>query len=87
MLTQLPVDVLRLDAELLDATASANSTSPTLVALVRKAHQLGAMVVAPAMNTLEHAHIYTRLGIDYGVGNAFGPALSQPEFDFNRPLW
>lgn len=87
VLTQLPVDVLRLDAELLDATASANSTSPTLVALVRKAHQLGAMVVAPGMNTLEHAHIYTRLGIDYGVGNAFGPALSQPEFDFNRPLW
>lgn len=87
VLTQLPVDVLRLDAELLDATASANSTSPTLIALVRKAHQLGAMVVAPGMNTLEHAHIYTRLGIDYGVGNAFGPALAQPEFDFNRPLW
>jgi DNA-binding response OmpR family regulator/EAL domain-containing protein (putative c-di-GMP-specific phosphodiesterase class I) len=87
VLTQLPVDVLRLDPELLDATASANSTSPTLIALVRKAHQLGAMVVAPGMNTLEHAHIYMRLGIDYGVGNAFGPALAQPEFDFNRPLW
>jgi DNA-binding response OmpR family regulator/EAL domain-containing protein (putative c-di-GMP-specific phosphodiesterase class I) len=87
VLTRLPVDVLRLDAELLDATASANSTSPTLIALVRKAHQLGAIVVAPGMNTLEQAHIYTRLGIDYGVGNAFGPALSQPEFDFNRPLW
>ncbi|HWT14416.1 MAG TPA: EAL domain-containing protein [Patescibacteria group bacterium] len=87
VLTQLPVDVLRLDGDLLDATASANSTSPTLIALVRKAHQLGAMVVAPGMNTLEHAHIYTRLGIDYGVGNAFGPALAQPEFDFNRPLW
>jgi len=87
VLTQLPVDVLRLDAELLDATASANSTSPTLIALVRKAHQLGAMVVAPGMNTLEHAHIFMRLGIDYGVGNAFGPALAQPEFDFNRPLW
>ena len=40
VLTQLPVDVLRLDPELLDATASANSTSPTLIALVRKAHQL-----------------------------------------------
>lgn len=87
VLTQLPVDVLRLDPELLDATASANSTSPTLIALVRKAHQLGAMVVAPGMNTLEHAHIFMRLGIDYGVGNAFGPALTQPDFDFNRPLW
>lgn len=87
VLTKLPVDVLRLDAELIEATASANSTSPTLIALVRKAHQLGAAVIAPAMNTLEHAHIYTRLGIDYGVGNAFGPALTQPEFDFNRPLW
>ena len=87
VLTQLPVDVLRLDPELLDATASANSTSPTLIALVRKAHQLGAMVVAPGMNTLEHAHIFMRLGIDYGVGDAFGPALAQPEFDFNRPLW
>jgi DNA-binding response OmpR family regulator/EAL domain-containing protein (putative c-di-GMP-specific phosphodiesterase class I) len=87
VLTQLPIDVLRLDHELLEATASANSTSPTLIALVRKAHQLGAAVIAPAMNTLEHAHIYTRLGIDYGVGNAFGPALTQPDFDFNRPLW
>ncbi len=87
VLTQLPIDVLRIDIELLDATASANSTSPTLIALVRKAHQLGAAVIAPGMNTLEHAHIYTRLGIDYGVGNAFGPALTQPEFDFNRPLW
>ncbi len=87
VLTQLPVDVLRFDGELLEATASANSTSPTLIALVRKAHQLGAAVIAPAMNTLEHAHIFMRLGIDYGVGNAFGPALTQPEFDFNRPLW
>ncbi len=87
VLTQLPVDVLRFDSELLEATASANSTNPTLIALVRKAHQLGAAVIAPDMNTLEHAHIYMRLGIDYGVGNAFGPALTQPEFDFNRPLW
>lgn len=87
VLTQLPVDVLRFDTDLLDATASANSTSPTLIALVRKAHQLGAAVIAPGMNTLEQAHIYMRLGIDYGVGNAFGPALTQPEFDFNRPLW
>lgn len=64
VLTQLPIDVLRIDIELLDATASANSTSPTLIALVRKAHQLGAAVIAPGMNTLERALIYTRLGID-----------------------
>lgn len=87
ILTQLPVDTLRLDAELVDATTLSSSSNPTLLALVRKAHQLGAMVIAPAMDRPERAHVLLRLGIDYGVGDAFGPATTQPDFDFNRPLW
>ncbi len=87
ILTQLPVDTLRLDAELVDATTLSSSANPTLLALVRKAHQLGAMVIAPAMDRPERAHLLLRLGIDYGVGDAFGPATTQPDFDFNRPLW
>jgi DNA-binding response OmpR family regulator/EAL domain-containing protein (putative c-di-GMP-specific phosphodiesterase class I) len=87
ILTQLPVDTLRLDAELVDATTLSSSANPTLLALVRKAHQLGAMVIAPAMDRPERAHVLLRLGIDYGVGDAFGPATTQPDFDFNRPLW
>lgn len=87
ILTQLPVDTLRLDAELVDAATANSSANPTLLALVRKAHQLGAMVIAPAMDTAERAHVLLRLGIDYGVGDAFGPTSVQPEFDFSRPLW
>jgi len=87
ILTQLPVDTLRLDAEIVDAATMTSSANPTLLALVRKAHQLGAMVIAPEMDTPERAHVLLRLGIDYGVGNAFGAATAQPEFDFNRPLW
>jgi DNA-binding response OmpR family regulator/EAL domain-containing protein (putative c-di-GMP-specific phosphodiesterase class I) len=87
ILTQLPVDTLRLDAELLDAGMLSNSANPTLLALVRKAHQLGAMVIAPSMDRPERAHVLLRLGIDYGVGDAFGPATTQPDFDFTRPLW
>ena len=87
ILTQLPVDTLRLDAELVDAATANSSANPTLLALVRKAHQLGAMVIAPAMDTPERAHVLLRLGIDYGVGDAFGPSSVQPEFDFSRPLW
>ncbi len=87
ILTQLPVDTLRLDPELVDASTLSSSSNPTLLALVRKAHQLGAMVIAPSMDRPERAHVLLRLGIDYGVGDAFGPATAQPDFDFNRPLW
>ena len=87
VLTQLPVDTLRLDADLVDASTLSSSANPTLLALVRKAHQLGAMVIAPSMDRPERAHVLLRLGIDYGVGDAFGPATAQPDFDFNRPLW
>lgn len=87
VLTRLPVDTLRLDAELVDASTLSNSANPTLLALVRKAHQLGAMVIAPSMDRPERAHLLLRLGIDYGVGDAFGPATTQPDFDFSRPLW
>jgi DNA-binding response OmpR family regulator/EAL domain-containing protein (putative c-di-GMP-specific phosphodiesterase class I) len=87
ILTQLPVDTLRLDAELVDASTLSSSANPTLLALVRKAHQLGAMVIGPSMDRPERAHVLLRLGIDYGVGDAFGPATTQPDFDFSRPLW
>lgn len=87
VLTQLPVDTLRLDAEIVEAGIQSSAVNATILALVRKAHQLGAMVIAPTMDRPERAHILLRLGIDYGVGDAFGPATAQPEFDFSRPLW
>ena len=59
----------------------------TLLALVRKAHQLGAQVIAPDVEAIERAHVLLRLGIDYGVGDGLSRAVAEPEFDFNRPIW
>lgn len=87
ILASLTVDSVRLDEELVEACASSNSVNPTLQTLIRKAHQLGATVIAPGMNVPERAHVLLRLGVDYGIGDAFGPATASPDFDFNRPLW
>lgn len=87
LLNQLPVDFLRLEPELVRNTTNANAVSNTLLALVRKAHHLGAAVIAPAVDSIERAHILIRLGIDYGVGDGLGRAQREPEFDFNRPIW
>jgi len=87
ILSSLTVDSVRLDEELVEACASSNSVNPTLQTLIRKAHQLGATVISPAMNTPERAHVLLRLGVDYGIGDAFGPATANADFDFNRPLW
>lgn len=87
LLNQLSVDFLRLDPELVLNTTNANAVSNTMLALVRKAHHLGAAVIAPAVDSIERAHILIRLGIDYGVGDGLGRAQREPEFDFNRPIW
>lgn len=87
MLTSLPLDFLRLDVELVQHTSTDKALNHTLLALVRKAHQLGAAVIAPAIESLERAHVLLRLGIDYGVGDGLGRALATPDFDFNRPIW
>ena len=87
MLTTLPLDFLRLDAELVQHTSTDKALNHTLLALVRKAHQLGAAVIAPGIESLERAHVLLRLGIDYGVGDGLGRSLATPDFDFNRPIW
>jgi PleD family two-component response regulator/EAL domain-containing protein (putative c-di-GMP-specific phosphodiesterase class I) len=87
VLSTLPVDFLRLDAELVQHTSSDKALNNTLLALVRKAHMLGASVIAPHVESIDHAHVLLRLGIDYGVGNGLGKPVREPEFDFNRPLW
>jgi PleD family two-component response regulator/EAL domain-containing protein (putative c-di-GMP-specific phosphodiesterase class I) len=87
VLKLLPVDFLRLDPELVQHTTTDKAVSTTLLALVRKAHQLGAAVIAPGVDSIERAHVLLRLGIDYGVGDGLGRALAEPEFDFNRPIW
>lgn len=87
LLNQLSVDFLRLDPELVANTTNANAVSNTMLALVRKAHHLGAAVIAPNVDSIERAHILIRLGIDYGTGDGLGRAQREPEFDFNRPIW
>jgi PleD family two-component response regulator/EAL domain-containing protein (putative c-di-GMP-specific phosphodiesterase class I) len=87
LLNTLPVDFLRLDPELVEHTTSDKAVSSTLLALVRKAHQLGAVVIAPSVESIERAHVLLRLGIDYGAGDGLGRTLPEPDFDFNRPIW
>jgi PleD family two-component response regulator/EAL domain-containing protein (putative c-di-GMP-specific phosphodiesterase class I) len=87
VLGSLSVDYLRLDPELVMHTTSDKAVSSTLLALVRKAHQLGAAVIAPEVESIDRAHVLLRLGIDYGVGDGLGRAAAEPEFDFNRPIW
>lgn len=87
VISRLAVDFLRLDRELVRLTSTDKAVSSTLLALVRKAHQLGAQVIAPEVESLERAHVLLRLGIDFASGEAFGRALAEPEYDFDRPIW
>lgn len=81
------LDFLRLDPELIEHATSAHATGGTLLALVRKAHQTNAAVIAPTVDTTERAHVLLRLGVDYGAGDGLGTLRAEPEFDFNRPIW
>ncbi len=87
VLSTLAVDFLRLDRELVKLTSTDKAVSSTLLALVRKGHQLGAQVIAPDVESIERAHVLLRLGIDYGCGDGLGRAQAEPEFDFNKPIW
>lgn len=83
----LQADFVRLDPTLVHELGSIRSIADTVLALVRKAHAAGAAVIAPEADNLNRAHLLLRLGVDYAVGPAFSQPLSQPDFDFTRPLW
>jgi EAL domain-containing protein (putative c-di-GMP-specific phosphodiesterase class I)/GGDEF domain-containing protein len=87
VLGELQADFLRLDTELVLMTTTDKAVNSTLLALVRKAHSLGAQVIAPDVEAIERAHVLLRLGIDYGVGDGLARPVAEPEFDFNRPIW
>ena len=87
VLKTLPLDYLRLDPELVLHTTSDKAIGGTLLALVRKAHALGSVVIAPAVESIDRAHVLLRLAIDYGCGDGLGRATAEPEFDFSRPIW
>lgn len=87
VLSELQADFLRLDTELVLMTTTDKAVNSTLLALVRKAHSLGAQVIAPDVEAIERAHVLLRLGIDYGVGDGLSRPVAEPEFDFNRPIW
>lgn len=85
-LKELHADFVRLDPLLVQELGNARSIADTILALVRKAHTCGAAVIAPDTDNTNRAHALLRLGVDYASGPAFGQALAQPEFDFDRPL-
>lgn len=86
-LKMLQADFVRLDPSLVHELGSVRSIADTVLALVRKAHAAGASVIAPEVDNINRAHLLLRLGVDYAIGPAFSQALSQPDFDFSRPLW
>jgi hypothetical protein len=45
------------------------------------------VVIAPAVDSIDRAHLLLRLAIDYGCGDGLGRAAAEPEFDFSRPIW
>jgi PleD family two-component response regulator/EAL domain-containing protein (putative c-di-GMP-specific phosphodiesterase class I) len=87
VLKSMPLDYLRLDPELVLHTTSDKATGGTVLALVRKAHALGSVVIAPAVDSIDRAHVLLRLAIDYGCGDGLGRASAEAEFDFSRPIW
>ncbi len=86
-LGRLQADFVRLDPTLVHELGSIRSIADTVLALVRKAHAAGAAVIAPETDNINRAHLLLRLGVDYAVGPAFSQPLSQPDFDFTKPLW
>jgi len=86
-LKQLQADFVRLDPTLVHELGSVRSIADTVLALVRKAHAAGAAVIAPETDNITRAHLLLRLGVDYALGPAFSQPLSQPDFDFTRPLY
>lgn len=87
LLSQEPVEHVRLEPELVKWTQGAHAVAAALISLVRKAHRQGAAVLAPSVERVEQAQFLQRLGIDYGCGDGLGATSREPDFDFQRALW
>jgi EAL domain-containing protein (putative c-di-GMP-specific phosphodiesterase class I) len=79
-----PVDYLRLSAEL--SAAVADRAGELLQALVRRAHQSGMVVIASGVDSREQAAALQAIGVDYGESPTLGPANAEFNFEFSKWL-
>jgi diguanylate cyclase (GGDEF)-like protein/PAS domain S-box-containing protein len=75
-LVRLPVDLVKLDAQLVQSAPTANRQQAMIDALVRLAHSLGIRVGANGITTSEQLQTLIRLGCDLGQGPLLGPPLT-----------
>jgi len=73
-LVRLPVDMIKLDARLVESAPTASRQQAMIEALIRLAHALGIRVSANGITNAEQLQMLIRLGCDLGQG----PLLSLP---------
>jgi len=77
-LSQLPVDLVKLDAALIADVERSERATRILSATVDFAHQLGAGVVAKGVETQQQVRILRRHGCDLLQGHAIGSPAREP---------
>ncbi len=71
-LTQFPVDVVKIDKSYTDEIGFDERKTAIVSALIQVSHELGFMVVAEGVETLEQRDRLIELGADRGQGYLFG---------------
>ena len=69
--------------ELVESVWQAHGVRNTLTMLVRRAHELGAAVIAPVVDSAGRARLLSGMGVDYGQGVGLAPESTEPAFDFS----
>ncbi len=83
-LKQMDVDFVRVVPELVESVWQAHGVRDTLTMLVRRAHELGAAVIAPLVDSAGRARLLAGMGVDYGQGVGLAAESDEPDFDFAR---
>jgi EAL domain-containing protein (putative c-di-GMP-specific phosphodiesterase class I) len=78
-LSQLPIDLVKLDAALIADVERSERGARTLSAIIDFAHQLGAGVLAKGVETQQQIRILRRHGCDLLQGHAIGSPAREPQ--------
>lgn len=85
-LKRLPIHTIKLDRRLCARVAAERQDRLIAASIVGLAHDLGIVVVAQGVETVDQALVLRDLGVDRQQGFLFGPAMAQEEFGA-RFLW
>ena len=81
MLSQLKLDVLKLDMEFIRNETTQNSDRGVLRLMVEMAHRMNLSVVAEGVETQQQLSRLQEIGCDYAQGYLFSKPLPEEEFD------